>query len=251
MVTPNWQTASTGSPPKADHVNQFLGSHVSQDLYNGVSIASVTTNGTASTSTYLTYLAQSFTMVGTTVGLVRAPIETTVSTGGSGLTPTTLSLYANSAGAPSGSPIVSTAVTAEYAYLTTANGAVNTRTYYPLPATGLTNGATYWLVLAAAGDPVNNYTWYQSASVSGASTSPDGITWTPQAYGFRYTVFDQTPSGQLFSVWEDGGKRWTFYVYNANTRTMASYSEYTVGQAGYIQSYRTFSYSNGSLSVVS
>lgn len=252
-TTPNWLGATAGSAPQAGQINQFLGTHLSQELYAANATASVVTSGAATTGTNGLYLAQSFTTaVGqTTVGYVRGPISTTVTTG-TLLAPTTLSLYANASGAPTGSALVSTTLTAEYAYLSTSNGNTNVFTTYPLPATGLTASTTYWLVLAAAGDASHQYTWFRSASASGASTSTNGTTWTAQAYGFRYTVYDQAASGLLTCTWEDSGARWTARTYTA-AELLSTYGEYTVGQGtnGYVQSYRTMAYSNGLLTGVS
>lgn len=251
-AVPNWLGATAGQPPLATQVNQLLGPHSVAYLYAAVLAASVTTMGAATTGTNGLYLAQSFTtgVSQTAVGYVAAPISTTA-TSGSALQPTTLGLYANSAGAPSGSALVSTTVTAEYANLSTG-GSSNVFTVFPLPATGLSPSTTYWLVLAAAGTSSSNqYTWFRSASASGVSTSTNGSTWTAQAYGFRYSVYDQTSSGLLTASWEDSGARWTANTYNANGAE-SSYAEYTVAQGSnqYVQSFRSLSYTGGILTGV-
>jgi hypothetical protein len=239
---PTWRSAVSGQAPQAAQVNQMLASHPSQILYAGTSIASVTTSGSASTGTNGTYIAQSFTMSGTSIGLVQGPISTTT-TSGANLPVTTLSLYASSGSAPTGTALVSTTITAEYAYATTSNGNTNVFTTYPLPIAGLTNGATYWLVLAAANSGSNQYTWFRSASASGASTSPNGTTWTAQAYGLRFNVFDQSTVGNLVHTWEDSGARWTATTYNS-LGLVSTYSEYVAGQTAtnYLQGVRTFNY---------
>ena len=249
---PAWEAATTGQPPLASQINQFLGPHPSNELYAAVQTAAQTTAGSTTTNTNGTYLAQSFTTAGgqTAIGYVIVPVTTTT-TSGSSLATTTVGLFANSAGAPAGSALVSTTITAEYANL--ASGGTNTvKLIYPLPATGLTASTTYWIVVAAAGNVSNSYTWFQSNQVSGASTSPDGVTWTAQGYGFEYQVFDQTASGLLTAVVEDSGSRWTVSTYTA-TGEISTYGEYTAGQtaSGYLQSYRTYSYSNGLLTGVS
>lgn len=239
---PNWLGATAGQAPQAAQVNQFLGTHAATHLYAGTSIASVTTSGATTTGTNGLYLAQSFTMSGTALGLVQGPISTTTTTGAN-LAPTTLSLYANSSGAPTGSPLISTTITAEYAYATTSNGNTNVFTTYPLPITGLTNGATYWLVLASTSS-TGQFTWFRSASASGASTSPNGTTWTAQAYGFRFNVFDQSIVGQSTATYEDSGARWTATQYNTNG-SIKNFSEYVVAQGTnqYVQGVRTYNYS--------
>lgn len=252
MPTPAWQAPTSGSTPLATHVSQFLGTHLSQSIYTAVQKSAQTTAGATSTNTNGLFLAQSFTTaVGqTTVGYVQVPVSTTT-TSGSSLATTTLSLFANSAGAPSGSALVSTTITAEYANLATG-GTATTFALYPLPVTGLTASTTYWLVLASAGNVSNNYTWFRSNQVSGASTSPTGTTWTAQGYGFEYQVFDQTASGLLKSTWEDSGARWTAYTYTG-TSLLSTIAEYTSGQTatGYLQSFRTNTYTNGLLAGVS
>ena len=250
MVTaPTWQAATAGQTPRAGHINELLGPHTSYVLYNGTQTAGQTTNGATTTSTNGLYLAQSFTTaVGqTAVGLITASLTTTTSSG-TLLSPTVVSLHADNAGAPAASALVSTTLTAEFAF--NASGAVNTtRIGIPLPVTGLTASTTYWIVASAAGNVSNNFTWFRSNQVSGASTSTNGTTWTAQSYGFTFTVRDQGQTSPLVkSSWEDGGARWTFVVYNA-TNGVSVYYEYTAGQttSGYIQSVRNLSYQNGVL----
>lgn len=254
LATPTWLAATSSQLPQAAQVNQFLGTHAIQNLYAAVQTAGQTTAGAAATSTNALWLAQSFTTAAsqTAVGYVIVPVSTTT-TSGALLAPTALSLYANSVGAPSGSALASTTVTAEYANL--ATGGTNTvKIPVPLPATGLTASTTYWLVLAAAGNVSNSFTWFRSNQASGASTSTTGTgSWSAQTYGFEFQVFDQTASGQLTCTWEDAGARWTASTYNATSGALATYAEYTAGQtaAGYVQSYRSLAYSSGLLTKVS
>jgi hypothetical protein len=246
-VTPTWQAATSGQAASAGHVNQFLGTHSATVLYAATQKAAQTTAGSTSTSTNGLYLAQSFaTQPGqTTIGYVSVPITTTTSSGAS-LATTTLSLYANSGSAPTGSPLISTTLTAEYAYQASGAGTATVNVIYPLPIAGLTASTTYWLVLAAAGNVSHSYSWYRSNQTSGASTSANGTTWAAQTYGLMYAIFDQTASGHITAMWEDSGARWTTlgYVSNGEINTVA---EYTAGQtaAGYLQSYRLLSYTNG------
>lgn len=243
--TPVWQAATLGQPTLAAHPNQFIGTHVVQPQYTAVQTAAVNTVGATSTSSSGTWLAESFTTaVGqTSIGYVITSLRSNT-TSGTVLSPTTLSLYANSAGAPTGSPLATVTVTTEYAF----NAVLSTLQPYPLPVTGLTASTTYWLVSPAAGNATNHYSWFRSAAVSGASTSPNGTTWTAQAYGFQYEVFDQTPSGQLTTTWEDSGARWTVFTYNGSGLP-ATFAEYTAGQtsSGYLQSVRSFTYSGSAL----
>jgi hypothetical protein len=251
VTTNTWLGATAGSLPAAAQQAAFLGVHKVQMLYAATLKASQTGNGAAhSSGNATTYWAQSFaTAVGqTTIGYVIVPITSTTSSG-STLGPTTLSLYANSGSAPTGSPLVSSAITTEYAQQ--ASGGVDTaQVIYPLPITGLSASTTYWLVLAPAGNATFHFNWRQSNQVSGASSSTNGTTWTAQGFGLQYQIYDQTASGTLTAIWEDAGARWQALTYNAalNAVTLA---QYTAGQgSGYVQGYRTLSYSNSLLTKV-
>jgi hypothetical protein len=251
---PAWLGATPGQSPQAGQVNQFLGTHNIQYLYAAVQTAAQSTAGAAATTTNGQFLAQSFTTAGgqTAIGYVIVPV-TTATTSGASLAPTTLSLYANSGGAPTGAALVSATITAEYANLL-SSGTNTVKVVYPLPATGLTASTTYWLVLSSAGNVSNSFSWFRSNQVTGASTSPTGSVWTGQAYGFEYQVFDQTTSGLQLCTWEDSGARWTSTTYNtaAGINQLATYAEYTVAQGSnaYVQSYRAFTYSSGLLTKV-
>lgn len=250
-VVPAWLGATAAQAPQAAQVNQFLGTHNSQYLYAAAQTAGQTTNGAASTSSNSLWLAQSFsTAVGqTAIGYVIVPVTTTTTSGAS-LAPTTLSLYASSGGAPSGSALVSTTLTAEYANIASGGTSTN-RVIYPLPVTGLTASTTYWLVLHSTASS-GAFTWFRSNQTSGASTSPTGATWTGQTYGFVFQVFDQTASGAVTCTWEDSGVRWTASTYGT-TGLLVTYSEYTLAQGtnSYVQSARTLAYSSGLLTKVS
>jgi hypothetical protein len=250
MVTSaTWLGATTGSLPTAAQQAAFLGVHKVQMLYAATQTAGQTTNGAASTSSNNLWLGQSFSTAGgqTAIGYVIVPVTTTT-TSGSALSSTTLSLYANTAGAPSGAALASVTVTAEYANLASGGTATN-RLIYPLPVTGLTASTTYWLVLHSTAS-TGSYTWFRSNQASGASTSATGSSWAAQTYGFVHQVFDQTASGTLTAIWEDSGARWQALTYNAalNASTLA---QYTAGQgSGYVQGYRALSYSNSLLTKV-
>lgn len=251
-TAPTWQAAVAGQPPRAAHVDQLLGPHATTVLYLGNQTDGQTTSGGTTVATNGLYLAQQITTAAgqTAIGSVSLALTSTTTSGAS-LAPATVSLYANSAGAPTGSPLISVTYTAEYAYQASGGGTSTTRIRIPMPVTGLTASTTYWLVVAAAGTPSNNYVWHQSNQTSGASTSPDGATWTAQAYGLMYTVNDQTASGQPRTTWSDGGARWSMYTYNA-AGLITAYYEYTAGQtaSGYVQSSRAFTYSGNSLTSI-
>jgi hypothetical protein len=134
-------------------------------------------------------------------------------------------------------------------YLTAGGATVS----IPVPVNMLTPSTQYWLVVPAVGDPSNFYTWNRNNQVSGASTSPDGVTWTPQAYGFIYNVFDLTlGSGSLAHTWEDSGARWLDLVSTA-ANVPTALTEYTVAQAAndYVYSSRTLTYDSSGLNLIS
>ena len=241
MPIPPWLAATSGSAGQAGQVNQFLGAHAVTYLYAGALAASQTTLGSGSVNSNSLWIAQSFTTAvsQTAVGYVMIAAGVTGSPA-----PWTVSLQAGSSGAPSGTPLVSASFPKEF-----ANASLNFRTVL-LPVTGLTPGTQYWIVAAGGGDPSDYYTWNKSNQVSGASTSPDGVTWTAQSYGLLYQVYDTTPVLPLTGTWEDSGARWTSYTYTSGQLT--GLEEYTAGQTagGYTASKRALSYSGGLLTGV-
>lgn len=95
----------------------------------------------------------------------------------------------------------------------------------PLPATGLTNGATYHIVMQQYGGDLNNYL---RGSLEGNGPLPGGITyrtrprgsstWTagPSGWAVPISVFDQTASSQPWHMWEDGGARISTLAWNTS-----------------------------------
>lgn len=95
----------------------------------------------------------------------------------------------------------------------------------PLPTTGLTNGATYHVLMRQTGGNLNNYLRMPSQyqAFSGNPTvqsriSSGGSTWTPDVAGnaVPITIYDQTVTGQTLHLWSDSGARHTMFV-NATT----------------------------------
>lgn len=244
MAVPSWQAATAGFSALAGHVNQFLCSHAVTYVYTGAQTAAQTTaaGGFPGTPSRNAWLAQSFTTGAsqTAVGYVRLNVLVTGSPA-----PWTISLQASSGGAPSGTALVSAGLpkeflTGSYAFQTVA-----------LPASGLTPAATYWIVAQANGTVTDDYVWGQSNQVSGASTSANGTTWTAQAYGLMFRVFDQSAVLPLAATYEDSGARWTALAYNGSGQ-LTGIEEYTAGQAanGYTASSRALSYTSGLLTGV-
>lgn len=240
MPTPTWQAATTGQAAKAGQVNQFLGTHAVQYLYQATQTAAHTTAGTGATPSNGLWVAQSFTTGSAQTAIGRAVLTLAV-TGSPA--PLAVSLQANVSGAPSGTPLVTTLCPAEF-----LTGTANP-TLLPLPATGLTTSTTYWIVAGAVGDASNHYSWSKSNQTSGTSTSTGGTTWTPQTYGSVFQVYDQSATGSLINTYEDSGARWTAFAYDNSGRATVL-AEFTQGQTptGYAVSERSFTYfSNGAL----
>jgi hypothetical protein len=240
VATPAWIGASTRQPQLAAQINQFLGTHAITYLYAGASQGGQTTLGSGGVNSNGLYIAQSFT-AGSSFALGRVTLDFSAVTG-TPTAPTTVSVQTSSGGAPSGASLVSTTVPAQYP----GGGVVSV----PVPCS-LTNGATYWIVLAAVGDASDYVTWLKSNQVSGASASATGTSWTAQAYGLYYALWDQSVTLPITHTYEDAGARWTTWAENANNQP-ASLKEYTVAQTAgdYVYSSRAMTYSSGSLIAV-
>lgn len=241
MPTPTWSAATAGQATNAGQINQFLGTHGMTLLYVGTVQASQTTAGSGGVNSNSTYLQQTFTTGGSQTALGRI-VLTLAATGTPA--PLTISLQADVSGNPSGTALATTLL--PYDFLSGSAAAVT----IPLPRT-VTASTTYHIVTNAVGDPSNLYTLSKSNQVSGASTSTNGTTWTPQAYGFLYQEFDQSIVQPLRHTWEDNGARWTRFGLDALNR-VTSYWEYTAGQTatGYMASTRSLAYTSGLLTSI-
>jgi hypothetical protein len=236
MTTPTWQAPAPGQPANAGHINQFLLPHPSQIIYPGVQKAGRTTDGSAASDSNGLWVAQSFTGV-TAVG--RA-VLTVTKHGTPGLLQ--VSLQNDASGKPAGVDLVSVQLPAEW--FTTAKTSVS----MPLPLTGLASSGTYWLVCQAVGDASDYWAIEHSTQTSGASTSPDGSTWTAQTFGIIHQLFDQTVNGAPKHEWIDGGARWSILSYDTAKGTLIGIYEYVTGQAGTYQAQgRTLAFANGNL----
>lgn len=239
MATPAWLAATTNTPTKAGQVNQFLGSHASSIVYSGVVQSQQNTAGSGAVNSNGLFIAQSFTTgaAQTAIGRVLLTLAKTGSP-----PPISLSIQANASGHPSGTPLVTTLIPAEFI------GGPQT---FPVPVSGLTPSTQYWIVLGADGDASNFVSWSKSNQTSGVSTSTNGTTWTPQTEGVLYEVFDATPGGVVVHTWDDAGARYTLLGYNALPQPTAFW-EYTQGQTatGYLVSQRNLAYTAGLLTSV-
>ena len=123
----------------------------------------------------------------------------------------------------------------------------------PLPASGLTAGDTYHLLLRQHGGDLNDYASVgldPSALPGAGQFRPSaGGPWTGLAddYGVIAAVCDQAPEGRLLHLWEDAGARVTSLVYAgassellgvcesvefADGTTLASVTQVTYGANG-------------------
>lgn len=243
ISTPTWQSATAGSLPQASQVNQLLGTHTSTTVMTGTQTV-IFSGGTGNINSNAQYMAQTFTSaVGqTTLGYVAIQIVPTVGTGAT-LSPMNVSLYANSAGAPTGSALVTTTVTAEYTNSAPLDVIV------PLPYNSLVASTQYWIVTTPTNNGAQHYSWNKSSQVSGCSTSANGTTWAAQAFGLRIQVFDRTALSPVVAQWDDNGARWVWTNYTNFGGKLSQLAEYTAGQttAGYTQSFRNLFYTTGLL----
>lgn len=241
MPAPTWLAATTGQPGLAGQVNQFLTTHAVTYVYTGLEQANQSTAGSGSVASDGLYIAQSFTTASgqTAVGYVVLTLAVTGSPA-----PLSLSIQANSSGAPSGTALVSASLPKEF-----ASGSATALTVL-MPVAGLTASTQYWIVTQAVGDASDYYSWSKSNQTSGASTSTNGTSWTAQTYGLLYQVWDQTVVLPLLGTYEDAGARWVLLSYSGGD--LSGIKEFTAGQAanGYTVSSRALTYSGYELTGV-
>jgi hypothetical protein len=234
--------APTNSTTYAAQVNQFLGAHATTFIYTGVSLGGATTLGSGAVNTNGLYVAQTFVP-----GTAQTPGRFTFQMSSTG-TPgaLTVSIQTNSAGAPSGTTLVSTVV--PYQYVPGTSSVVS----IPLPCSLLAS-TTYWAVFNAVGDASDYFSLYKSNQTSGVSTSTNGTSWTAQTYGLYYQRFDQSasPSQNVLHSYEDSGAKWTAWTWNGDYQ-VSDLQEYIVaeGTGNYFWSQRTFTYLAESLQTV-
>lgn len=245
---PTLQAAASGQPGNAGLINQFLASHNAQFVWSGQAlISSQSTGSGVYQSTQSQWLAQTI-VTGNSQTLIGSVSLQLSAVGGSPtsalIAPLTVGLYADASGLPTGSALATATVSSQYVY---------SQPFWmnvPLAAT-VTASTTYHLVTNLVGTSGHYYVWQQSNQTQGAATAPDGVTWTGQAFGLMYEVFDQTASGQLSAISEDSGQVITTLTYNSLGQ-IATITEYAVTQnSSSITSSGILSYTNGLLTGVS
>lgn len=241
MATPAWIGASTGQPPLSAQINQFLGTHAATMVYTGAQQDHQASAGSGAANSNGLYIAQSVTAGSSYTG---GRVVLTLAVTGTP-TPWSLSIQSNSGAAPSGT-VLGGPVSLPPGFVTGSAAAVS----IPVSA-ALTNGTKYWIVANAAGDAGDFFAWSKSNQASGASTSTNGVTWAAQTYGLLFQVWDNTLVQPLVHTLEDSGARWTTWAFTTQSAP-SKLSEYTVSQAAadYVQSVRSFGYTNGLLTSV-
>lgn len=250
-VIPTYKAAVVGGPGNAGMTNQFLVPHDASIVYDSAALQeSATTGSGVYTTTQDQYLSQQFTTSASQTNISQVWVQISAVNGSAitnNISPLTVGIYADSGGEPSGSPLGSASL------VETAVFASGFWVIIPLVVTGLTGSTPYHIVTSPAGDSTSYYVWQRNNLVAGASTSPDLIAWTDQAYGFMFQVYDGTAAGG--SDWqfivEDGGARWSQYGYTGSLVT--STTEYTADQtgSGSVEYNATLSYSGNLLTGIS
>lgn len=244
MPTPVWIGASAGYTGLSGQINQCLTTHNSVWVYSGSAVQSSATTGAALYVTSASqYLTQSFTTgsAQTAISQVLLQISTV---GGSPITatitPLVVSLYASFSGLPTGTALASVTLTEQQVYSGPFWLSI------PLAAT-VTPSTVYQITVSPAGNGSAYYAWQQSNQTSGAATSPDNATWTQQAYGFMYQVYDNSgTTGSVTSMVDDGGARYAQFTYSGALPATITEFVQTQNGSGQTQT-RTFTYSSGQL----
>lgn len=108
----------------------------------------------------------------------------------------------------------------------------------PLPATGLTPGSTYHILLQQAGGDAASYVQTAldpGALAAAAKTQPaGGGSWTGLAYTYSLlaSVWDQAPGGPPLHLWQDSGAQVTSFTWASASGQLLGVAESTVFPSG-------------------
>jgi hypothetical protein len=241
MSTPAWNAVVVGSPFAAGNINQFLGTHdVNAYIYQGVSTLDGVSSGTGTVYTNsgsaAQYIDQPFTTAVGQTTLTRIDIYVGANVGDGA--DTTIGIYADSGGAPTGTALASYVLPKEF----DLNGWVS----MPFGLTGLSASTLYHILIEGTTD-TSNYSGFADGTTinAAAQTSPTGIggTWTTLGKELAYNICAGT-NGLLRNTIEDGGARWVGLDYTAEKLT--TIREYN----GTFRSVRTLTYTGGILTSV-
>lgn len=243
--------AVVGGGGNAGLVNQFLVPHDTSIIYSSSVLQSSQSTGTGRyTTTENQYLSQQFTTGASQTTISEVWLQISAVNGSAitnNITPLVVSIYADSAGEPIGSPLGTSSLVETAVYASGFWVAV------PLPVAGLTASTPYHIVVSPAGNATSYYVWQNNNQPGGGSISPDFIVWTDQTFGFMYRVYDSTATSgsSIQYIVEDNGTKWTQYTYNAQS-LISTITEYTIDQTGTgsFSSTRTLTYTNGLLTGV-
>lgn len=248
-TVPTWLAATAGYDANAGVTGQFLGAHTSTFLYSGAQIISQRATGSGVyQSTQSQWLSQAFTTGSsqTAIGSINLQLSTVGGSPTLALIPVlTVGIYADDGSGllPTGSPLVTAQISNNYVYSSSFWVSI------PLPLT-VTTSTNYHVVTNLVGSTGHYYTWQQSNQTAGAASAPDGVTWTASSFGLMYQLLDQTSTGLITAISEDGGAFLTTLAYNSLNQ-VTSITQFCTAQGGYIQSSGTLSYTNGFLTGVS
>ena len=211
-------------------------------IYQGTSLVSNTGAATGGQHSYSQYIGQSFVLPAGQTTLTRAELNLQLVSAGTDIT---FGLQADSTGKPSGTNLFTATVPLEFLSATARWVSV------PLYLTGLTAGATYWIVAQPAGTSTNYVQWNTNATASGVlAVSGDGVTWTTVTGTYSlFNVFNAA-GGNVRNLIEDvtgsppAPSRYTELTYsNGLVSTVYEY-------VGNFRNVRTLNYAGGVLTTV-
>lgn len=241
MAVPTFHSVSQNSTFSAGDVNQLLGTHAVSYLNQGAETATgIAATGTLNTNTGAAaqYITQPFTTIGGQTTISR--VEFLVALGGTGAD-TTIGIYANSGGNPTGAALFSITFPLDFAPTVAA--------YISVPCIATVTASTIFHLVISGTASTSNFLKFSDGTTVGsaAKTSPTGVggTWTTAGKQLCYNIFNST-DGVLRNTYEDAGARWTGFDYNqsgSSNTTISAIREYT----GALRSVRALSYTGGIL----